>query len=188
MQTGFGAAHQGMNDGDAFVARYTKRLAHLRFYAILWLIVVSIAYALLFDADVRAWLGLDRATDEDGVGGLVAVLAVVVAAMSFDFLWVVRALLSRRPALVIDRDGVRGFTGGSWREIAWSDVGYIRSAAGHFWIVRKPMSKIAELNHAYTRPGSRRRWEYGIGVPLARIDRSEIAIRAALREHLPDLG
>ena len=131
------------------------------------------------------WLGAGRS---DWGRSLVAVLAVVVAAMSFDFLWVVRALLSRRPALVIDRDGVRGFTGGSWREIAWSDVGYIRSAAGHFWIVRKPMSKIAELNHAYTRPGSRRRWEYGIGVPLARIDRSEIAILAALREHLPDLG
>ncbi len=187
METGSSAADQGLYDSDTFVARYTERFGHLRFYAILWLVVASGAYALLFDDRVREFLGLDRAADQDGYGGLIAVLAVALAAITLDLVSVIRALLSDKPALIIDRNGVRGFTGGFWREISWSEVGYTRKAANHFWIVRKPKSKLIKLNHAYTRPGSRRRWEYSIGVPLARIDRNETAIRAALLEYRPEI-
>lgn len=177
-----------LHDGDAFVARYTKRFRHLQFYAILWLIIAGGAYALLFDDRVREFLDTGPLLEQEGAGILLAVLGLFVGAMTLDLVTVIRALVSGKPALIIDREGVRGFTGGFWREIAWSEVGYIRQAANHFWFVRKPKLKITELNHAYTRPGSRRRWEYGIGVPLGRVDRTEAAIRGALREHRPDLA
>ena len=175
------------NDGREqlfLVGQYTDKIAHLSFYLLLWLVIAAIGF--FFVAIVPSMGELEWTKSEYQL--VIGIAAVFLLAITMDTLMVVRALLSRKPALVIDTNGVHGFTGGFWRSILWEDLGYVYFKGGNSCIVQKPRNAIDQFAHRFTWKGGWQRWKYEFAVttPLKRIDVSEKDIRKAIAARRPD--
>jgi len=171
-------------DHADLVARYTDRAAHITFYGVLWLVITGGAY-LLFQYGAAQSDG-PLPTEEILVG--VGVLGAFVLAITIDLILVISAMATGKPALIIDKEGVQGFTGGFWRTFTWREVNYVYFDGANCCIVHEPRTALERFAHRTTWKRGLHRWKYehAIVTPMKRIDRSRQAIEETISKYKPE--
>lgn len=131
-------------------------------------------YRLEPDGDIRIFTGI-----------FLLLLALVLV----DLILLVISINRERPALIIDTRGVRGLTGGLWRDYDWDKIAYIYVKYGRFNIIRKSRFPLIRFFQKISKtPGNNSRYDTGIHLPLAAIDRSEEELWSAIEHVRPEFA
>jgi len=182
-------AHNGISE-TGFTARYTKKLWHLCVYFCIWSLFAGVIYLFLFSEvlfKIPMMTEFMTMIAENKIPFLIFA-GLCIALITIDVLLVALVIISGRPALKIDPEGIHGFTGGVWRSIPWNRLESVTCGAIRMTFSRAPKNGF----HAYIRRVSAARGGSGLGhyeiiVPVNRVDRSEREIYDEIERYRPDL-
>ncbi|NNL87861.1 MAG: hypothetical protein HKP25_02225 [Marinicaulis sp.] len=168
---------------DAFIAAYTSRTGVFISTYLPMLILLGAIPGILLRPDLLEFLNPENAQQYFILilifGGFLTVAAVE------SIVGLVRTGAGN-PALIIDRNGVRGRHAYRDRIFAWEDIGEIFIKAGKFYVARKPKNFLERITQIYTRPGGRYRFETFMLIPIENIDKSITDINYAIQRYAPD--
>ena len=172
------------------VATFTDTIGHLNRYLLISLGLTIIASTFLFNEQFQDFVGLPENLRGGDIrsNGLALAFSVFIIASIADLALVLRAILSRKPALIINEEGAQGFCGGVWRKIAWDEIEYLDESGGHLSIVAKPRGFPARFffDHSHRGLWNRWKWERAIRTPIKRTDKSATDIRRAIARGAPN--
>lgn len=170
------------SDGAPFIVHYRARGGYL-LSRLLWYMLIP---AMILGFLTLAQDAIATAADISLMRGVIAAIAVILLALLIDYALLMRAVLSGAPALVIDRDGIRGHRAGWTHRFGWAEVDGTLRQMGILNIFRAPQHALHRAHSRFVMPGGRHDLRRRIAVPLRWVDRSESEILAALSRYRRD--